>query len=144
MTKVGYYENDFEAQIIDALVGTNIISTTEDTLVLSNGTHLKFDKFNSSCCTSIELVNLSSSGGKILSAGIKDNEDETEGEGAYKTWIWVLTEAGELNVVEADGDAGNGYYLHGFALDVDITHILDVPVTDDEVQAAIASIRGKT
>ncbi len=100
------------------MVGKSIVRVEPDTgeMWLSDGTTLVFDKFNDECCTSIELVDMLAVPHMIMAAGVGD--DETAGMGEYKAWVWVLTQAGQFRVVEADGDAGNGYYLHGFALGV--------------------------
>jgi hypothetical protein len=104
----------------DVLVGRSIVSasTEEGLLVLDDGAVLKFDKENSDCCSWVELSVLRATNNIITKVEVKDNEDETGGEGAYKAWMTVLTEAGPINVAEMEGNASNGYYLHGFALGV--------------------------
>lgn len=129
-----------EEEVVEILVGNSVVGTTENTLTLLDGTVLEVERSNSDCCSYIELERLASSEGIITAAKFDDNE--TDGTGAYKAWIYVLTEAGELNIAEADGDASNGYYLHGFALSV---WMIQEPVpgaSDDEIAAAIASIKG--
>jgi hypothetical protein len=103
---------------IEHLIGKAVVNATVDTLTLSDGTRLRFDREESDCCTWIGLRSLSTTDNIIMAAEFRDNEDETGGEGAYRAWLHVVTEAGELNIAEAEGDAGNGYYLHGFALGV--------------------------
>jgi hypothetical protein len=105
---------------IDHLIGNAVINATEDTLTLSDGTRLRFDREASDCCTWMELRSLSTTDNVITAAEFRDNEDETDGEGAYRAWLHVVTEAGELSIAEAEGDAGNGCYLHGFALGVTV------------------------
>lgn len=105
---------------LDHLIGKSITAATEDTLALSDGTRLRFDREESDCCSWIQLSSLSTTDSIITAAEFRDNEDETGGEGAYKAWLHVVTEAGELNIAEAEGDASNGYYLHGFALGVTV------------------------
>jgi hypothetical protein len=105
---------------LSVLVGQRVVSATEDTLTLSDGTTVTFDTTNDDCCSWIELESLTTTDHIITAARFDDNEDETGGEGAYRAWLHVVTEAGELNIAEASGDASNGYYLHGFALGVKV------------------------
>jgi hypothetical protein len=105
---------------IDHLIGKTVTDATEDTLTLSDGTRLQFDREADDCCSWIALRSLSTTSNVITAAEFRDNEDETGGEGAYRAWLHVVTEAGELNIAEAEGDASNGYYLHGFALGVTV------------------------
>lgn len=103
------------------LVGHWIVDTTDDGLILDDGSVLQFETFNHECCSSIELTALHNAGAKMITAAeVMDNEDVTGGEGEYRAWIHVVTEAGEFTVAEADGNASNGYYLHGFALSVTV------------------------
>jgi len=106
---------------LEHLVGKSVISADVDTgeMILSDGSKLIFDKDNDSCCSYIELTKLQTTDAMILSATEQDDEDE-DGEGPYKARVHVVTEAGELNLAEADGNAANGYYLHGFALGVEV------------------------
>lgn len=105
---------------LEHLIGKSVVSATVDTLTLSDGSRLQFEREEYDCCTSIELRSLSTTDNVITAAEYRDNEDETGGEGEYKAWLHVVTEAGELNIAEAEGNAGNGYYLHGFALGVKV------------------------
>lgn len=105
---------------LDHLIGKTVVNATVDTLTLSDGTRLRFDREESNCCSWIELRSLSTMGNVTTGAEFRDNEDETDGEGAYRAWLHVVTEAGELNIAEAEGNTGNGYYLHGFALGVTV------------------------
>jgi len=106
---------------LSVLVGQRVVSATDDTLTLSDGTTVTFDTTNDDCCSWIELTRLTTTDHIITAARLEDNEDETGGEGAYRAWLHVVTaEAGELNLAEANGDASNGYYLHGFALGVKV------------------------
>lgn len=102
---------------LDHLVGKSIVSADATTgeMLLSDGSKLIFDTSNSDCCSYIALQDLRTTDAMILSA--EEGDDDT-GEGAYSAWVHVVTEAGELNIAEAEGDASNGYYLHGFALNV--------------------------
>jgi hypothetical protein len=104
----------------DLLIGQQVVATTTDTLTLSNGVRLQFDTYDSDCCSQIKLTKLATTDNIITAVTVDDNEDETGHEGEYKAWIHVVTEAGELNIAEADGDASNGYYLHGFALGITV------------------------
>jgi hypothetical protein len=103
---------------LNHLIGKSIVGATVDTLTLSDGTRLRFDRSDSDCCSWIELRSLSTTDNVITAAEFRDNEDESDGD--YKAWLHVVTEAGELNIAEAEGNAGNGYYLHGFALGVTV------------------------
>jgi hypothetical protein len=89
-------------------------------LVLSDGTRLVFDKENWSCCSQVDLTGLATTANVITAAELQDDEDEADPVGEYRAWVHVVTEAGELNLAEADGDASNGCYLHGFALGVTV------------------------
>jgi hypothetical protein len=104
--------------VLDHLIGKTVVNATVDTLTLSDGTRLRFDREASDCCSWLELRSLSTTDNVITGAEFRDNE--TDYEGAYRAWLHVVTEAGELNIAEAEGDAGNGYYLHGFALGVTV------------------------
>lgn len=112
--------SSYDQSWLDLLVGHRVIATSDDTLTLSDGTTLTFDRENDDCCSWIELERLTTTDHIITAATLDDNEDETGGEGAYRAWLHVVTEAGELNIAEATGDASNGYYLHGFALGVTV------------------------
>lgn len=102
---------------LEHLVGKSVVSAdvTTGEMVLSDGSKLIFDTSNYDCCSSIDLINLRTTDALILSA---EEQDTDSGEGGYKAWVHVVTEAGNLRIAEADGDASNGYYLHGFALNV--------------------------
>lgn len=118
MTRTFKADADTAAEI---LVGHWIVETTDDCLVLDDGTVLQFETSNDDCCSSIVLTALHNAGAKMITAAeVMDNEDATGGEGEYRAWIHVVTEAGEFTVAEADGNASNGYYLHGFALSVTV------------------------
>lgn len=117
VTKHSYYDgNDW----VGVLVGKSIVAAnmTTGTLSLSDGTVLEFDKENSDCCSWIELAALATTANIITAAKVETTDDD---EGPYTAWVHVVTEAGELRVVEANADASNGYYLHGFALGVKVT-----------------------
>lgn len=104
---------------LDALVGKSVISADKTTglMLLSDGTRLRFDTSNQDCCSYINLTKLRTTDSVITAARV---EDDDRGVGPYRAWVHVVTEAGELNIAEAEGDASNGYYLHGFALDVTV------------------------
>lgn len=123
--RIPYYERE---ELTKMLVGRSIVeASTEDAiLVLDNGTRLEFDRSNSDCCSYIDLTCLRATNSIITDAKFQSKyEDGYEGEGAYKTRLHVLTEAGPVDVAEAEGNASNGYYLSGFALDVRV-------IEDDE------------
>lgn len=115
------FEGGSEA-VLELLVGQRVIDATEDTLTLSDGTKLRFERTADDCCSWLKLQALATTDNIITAARYGDNEDEAfgEGEGEYRAWIHVITEAGELNIAEAEGDLGSGYYLHGFALHVTV------------------------
>lgn len=102
------------------LVGHRIVDASSDTLWLDNGTQMRFEHSITECCSQVRLVRLAATENIITAATVADDEHATGGEGAYRAWIQVVTEAGEFRVAEADGDAGTGYYLHGFALGVTV------------------------
>lgn len=118
-----YYDEAGRRAVLARLVGRSITSANMElgALTLSDGTILIFDNYNEECCSSIELAALNTTENVITAATFGDNEEQTGGEGPYRAWLHVVTEAGELNVAEANGDASNGYYLHGFALGVTVS-----------------------
>lgn len=104
----------------EVLVGRSIVEASfeEGTLTLDDGTVFRFDKENDDCCSWVELAALRATNNVITAVTVDDDEGE-EGEGPYKAWMQVVTDSGEVvNVAELEGDASNGYYLHGFALGV--------------------------
>lgn len=107
--------------IEDHLIGRKVVeaSMVDATLTLDNGVKLRFDRDADSCCSWVQLTGLFAADHIITSVRVDDNEDD-EGEGEYKAWIQVVTEAGPINIATADGNASNGYYLHGFALGVTV------------------------
>lgn len=120
-TKYDYDTNDNKRPgWVQELIGTRIVSSDleKGTMVLDNGTVLSIATSNSSCCTWIELTDLIESSGLITNAKL---DDDDKGDGEYKAWVHIITEAGINIAIEAEGNAGNGYYLHGFALDVIVT-----------------------
>lgn len=104
---------------LEHLVGKSVVSADKTTgeMLLSDGSKLIFDRSNSDCCSWIDLTELRTTDAMILSA---TEEDTDEGEGGYDAWVHVVTEAGDLRIAEADANASNGYYLHGFALNVKV------------------------
>lgn len=116
----------------EMLVGRRVVaaSMTDATLTLDNGVVLTFERENDDCCSYIELTGLATTDHVITRAEFRDNEDETGYEGSYHAWLYVMTEGGPVNIAEADGDASNGYYLHGFALGVSV----DYPLVDATVE----------
>jgi hypothetical protein len=85
-------------------------------LTLSDGSKLRFQD-DSDCCSWIEVTKVATTDNIITHAEVVDTDED---EGGYEAKLVVLTEAGEVNLVEADASAGTGYYLHGFALGVSI------------------------
>lgn len=115
MSEYRYYDNE---GVLDHLVGRRVVLTSWPSLYLDDGTKLEFDTDNYDCCSWVQLTKLSECDHIITAAKFTDTD---EGEGEYKAWLTVITQAGEFNVAELDGDASNGYYLHGFALGVTVT-----------------------
>lgn len=111
------YDHGWVAQ----LVGKSVVEASEDTLTLSDGMTLQFERSNSDCCSWFELKSLTTTDNIITHAEIRDNEDDTNGDGEYRAWVHVIAGADELTLVDGEGDATNGYYLHGFALGVKVT-----------------------
>ena len=108
-------------RLLDMLIGKSVVSANMETgtLVLSDGTRIQFDLEVNDCCSWLNLTVLRMTPNIITAATLEDDQDQM-GEGPYRAWLRVLTEAGDLNIAEADGDATTGYYLHGFALGVRI------------------------
>lgn len=104
----------------DVLIGRKVVAVDESTMTLDNGVKIRFDD-ESDCCSYVELASLATTNNVITAVTVGDNEEETGGEGPYRAWVHVVTEACELNIVEQIGDASNGYYLHGFSLGVTVT-----------------------
>ncbi len=115
---IDYDDDGYAARLSDQLVGNSVTEATEDVLTLSNGTRLQFDKGNSDCCSWLDLKALRPTSNIITAVFVEDDESKHSGE--YRAWIRVVTEGGEMNIAEAEGDASNGYYLHGFALGVKV------------------------
>jgi hypothetical protein len=108
--------------ITEKLVGHKIVraSLADATLTLDDGTVLKFDRENSDCCSYLELMTLHTTDNLITSARFEDDEEDL-GEGSYSAWLTVITETGDqYAVAEASGSLGSGYYLHGFALNIEV------------------------
>lgn len=114
----------FAARLQEVLEGRSIDQVIEpDTLVLDNGVRLRFDQSNSSCCSWIELDLVRATYSIITKVEVTDDEEEAEKNNTseFKAKITVLTESGKyVDIAEAHGDFSNGYYLHGFALDVEV------------------------
>ena len=113
------YYDDLD-ELTSLLVGRKVVQAENEsgTLTLDNGVLIKFDKENSDCCSWIELEGLATTDNVITAAKFDNTDDD---EGPYKAWLHVITEAGEVKIAEADADASNGYYLHGFALGATVT-----------------------
>jgi hypothetical protein len=102
---------------VDALVGHRVVSVTDDTATLDNGTRIRFQKENSDCCSYVELRQLHAVDHIITAARFEDNSTGMNG---YEAWLTVVTESGSCRIAEAEGDATSGYYLDGFALQVTV------------------------
>lgn len=138
MSEVIRYDYYGDKDWTEHLIGKSVVSADKEsgTLTLSDGTIMAFDKSNSDCCSWIELMDMSAVGNIITAATI---EDDSTGVNEYKAWVHVVTRSGfETNIVEADGNASNGYYLDGFALGVTVT-LPDAP-TEEELAAALRSL----
>jgi len=87
MTEKTYNYYDEHGDLTLLLVGHKVIgaSIEDATLTLDNGTKIRFDRENSDCCSSIDLTALHTTDNIITSAEFRDNEDETGGEGEYKS-----------------------------------------------------------
>jgi hypothetical protein len=114
---INSYRNE---EVLPLLIGRKVVAIDYPSLTLDDGSVLTFDTENDDCCSYIELKRLTATDHVITAASFMDNEDETGGEGPYRASLYVLTEAGGVHLAEADGDASNGYYLHGFALGVKV------------------------
>lgn len=118
-------EESTEKVLSEALVGHKVISASIDntvgTLGLDNGTTLLIDAYTYDCCSWQELTTLTTVNNVITAVRVEDNEYLTGDEGPYKAWVTVVTEADEYRLAEADADASNGYYLHGWCLNVTVT-----------------------
>jgi hypothetical protein len=108
---------------LDFLLGQRIVAVDLEagTLTLSNDNKVQIETTHYDCCSFIDLVRLATTDNVITAAGFGDDEDETGGEGSYSAWIYVVTDDGAvIHVADAEGNASNGYYLHGFALSVEL------------------------
>lgn len=115
----GRYYVDQIADWDEVLVGHKIVESDFEagTITLDDGKVIKVQKNNDDCCSWVELTALRTTD-HIITAVKVENTDDDEGE--YKAWMQVITEGGPINVMEMDGNASNGYYLHGFALPVEL------------------------
>lgn len=108
---------DFDPAI---LVGRQIVDTNtkEGTLTLDDGTVIEFETEITDCCSYLSLTDLHTTASIITAAGIKDDEGEDEDslDSQYNAWVYAITDGGEKAIVEAEGDAMSGYYIHGFEL----------------------------
>ena len=100
----------------DVFIGRRIVKAEDNIVTLDNGVMVEFDTEESCCCSTIDLSKLCTVEHVITDVVYSDTEDQTGGEGPYTAWMKGVTEAGEFIIAEADGDASNGYYLHGFTL----------------------------
>lgn len=132
---------DIVGELRKHLIGKSIISANSEaaTMTLSNGTILKFEQSASDCCSYFELSCLRGTDNNIITevsevetyTGYDWDDTPREGEGPYTAKIQVLTESGIVDIAEGEGDASNGYYLHGFALRAEVF----LPVVEHEVVA---------
>lgn len=98
-------------------------STEDGELELDDGTVIKFDLSESSCCAWFELGSLNVLPNVITKVDITEQYEDTRqsGVGPYKAQISVITEPGEFKyLAEGYGDATSGYYLNGFCLGLTI------------------------
>lgn len=107
--------DDFDPAI---LVGRKIVDTNvrAGTLTLDDGTVVEFETEITDCCSYLSLTDLHTTTSIITAAGIKDDEDEDSLDSRYNAWVYAITDGGEKAIVEAEGDAMSGYYIHGFEL----------------------------
>lgn len=116
--------------MIDELIGHRVVeaSMEDGTLTLDNGVRLEFQKNVADCCSWVKLTALATTDNVITDARFRDDEQTEPGPpyfNSYRAWLHVITESGEINevrIAEAEGHVGNGYYLHGFGLDVRVIH----------------------
>src|SRR5690625_3301431 len=102
----------------NVLVGRQIVDTNTQngTLTLDDGTIIEFETEITDCCSYLSLTDLHTTTSIITAAGIKDDEDEDSLDSQYNAWVYAITDGGEKAIVEAEGDAMSGYYIHGFEL----------------------------
>ena len=115
---------------IRLLEGRRIADATETRLTLDDGTTLDFSQEEDDCCSWVVLKHLASTDAIITRAEeVIENSDAVYEAGAFgkrvstRVFIHVVTAAGELNVAEAEFCPGNGFYLHGFALEVTVCQV---------------------
>jgi len=102
----------------DLLIGRSIPTVTEDSLILDDGTRIKFDEADD-CCSYAIVDKLRTCKNIITSVRIID-EGDSDYEENLRAEVVVLTDAGEINIVEQSGSEGTGYYLHGWSLRVTV------------------------
>ena len=124
-----------ETRSLDRLIGTKIVrvddtkhcvpsgngtSGYERWVHLSDGTVLGVEIGARECCSYLELKELSTVDNVIMSWRKESHYHEgTHGKGPYTSQIVVVTKDGQTSAIaRAEGDASNGYYLTGWALDV--------------------------
>lgn len=125
---------------LDRLIGTRIVqvddtehsipsdygsSGYERWMHLSDGTVLGVETGADDCCSYLDLKELVTTDHIITSWREEshypspDWAGASEASGPYTSQIIVVTEDGQTSAIaRADGDASNGYYLTGWALDV--------------------------
>lgn len=131
------YDNpkrDLEAVLVGRkIVATEFTEAGEDAvLILDNGTRLRVDGHTSDCCSWSNLVSVATCDNIITSVQIEEAMEDvvhTDGkrrDGSAFTWtetlertrITVITDGGPVEIINSITDPSNGYYLHGWSLDV--------------------------
>lgn len=125
LTQVEYSE---EQRIRDLLLGRSVTKVTDDHLLLDNGTLVKVVANDGGCACGAgdyEIAGLGETENVITNvefdyqpaddgAWFSDPKDAPEGHGHYR--VFVLAGDKRINLIDVEGDDGNGYYGTGYWL----------------------------
>lgn len=124
-----YWHNDFETGLAEHLVGHKIVGTHRKEngngwLMLDNGVQLEVSGSEYDCCSSCRLTGLAQTDNIITAVKVGHADEVIPQDGwndtVQRCYIQVITDGGPINIVTADTDPSNGYYLNGYSLDVTV------------------------
>jgi len=114
-------ETIIDADAIDfalELVGHKIVSLTDETIILDDGTVLLMHG-TADCCAYFDVVGTHAEDGiadNIITAVKTTDLDGYEYDEGFR--LHILSEATELGYIDIDGTASSGYYCHSIDLEV--------------------------
>lgn len=122
-----FYETD-HAEVEALLLGRKVTKVSDDTLVLDDGTSLKFEGNDGGCVCSAgdyDLTELNGVDNVITNVEFVDDPDSEDrpSNGVYK--IFVFADNKKINLAIFEGSDGNGYYGTGYSIQVtrDYKHV---------------------